>query len=88
MSKFNEKAEGAFSGLKKAQKINSDESNDTEGVSNKKKPKEDSDKKIKRTYMLTKEQLKALHLLKVEYPDKDLSEIVGEAIEEKLEKHN
>lgn len=85
MSKLGKKAKGAFSGLQEAEEINVVDNKDKK-IKTKKEVKKDDEKKVKRTYMLTTEQLKALHLLKVEYPDKDLSEIVGVAIKEKLER--
>jgi H2-forming N5,N10-methylenetetrahydromethanopterin dehydrogenase-like enzyme len=48
--------------------------------------KEEKVKKTKRSYYLTNQQMKKVLLLNAEYLEKDMSEIVGEAIEEYYER--
>lgn len=56
-----------------------------EGIGkNKEKPKEA--KKTKRSYYLTDKQIKRVLLMNAEFMNKDMSEIVGEAINEYYEK--
>jgi hypothetical protein len=45
------------------------------------KPNSTKVEKIKRSFMLTNDQVELLYILKSKNPSKDLSEIVGEAIE-------
>lgn len=49
---------------------------------------ESESKKVKRTYMLTKDQVRKLHNLKLDNSGVSLSEIVGEAIEEYYSKYS
>lgn len=44
--------------------------------------RKNSEHKSKRSYMLTDKQVEMVYLLRAKYWDKDLSDIVGEAIEE------
>jgi hypothetical protein len=52
------------------------------------KSKSSLDKKSKRSFMLTEKQIEMVYLLKAKNPNKDLSTMVGEAIEKYFELNN
>lgn len=52
------------------------------------KSKSSLDKKSKRSFMLTERQIEMIYLLKAKNPNKDLSTMVGEAIEKYFELNN
>lgn len=54
---------------------------------NKQESKGVNEQKSKRSFMLTDKQIEMVYLLKSKYKDKDLSAIVGEAIEEYYKKY-
>ena len=82
-SKIKDKAKGILAGIEDENKSSKEEKNKRV---KKDKSKDIEEEKLKRSYMLSKERIKKLKLMQIEDIDKNLSELIEEAIDLLYEK--
>lgn len=78
--KIKNKAQGIMDGLESMEEENKGVKEEKSKGINDKKSKRVNKEKNKRSFMLTKDEIEKIYLMKSKFQDKTLSEIVGEAV--------
>ena len=78
--KIKDKAQGIMDGLESMEGENKEAKEEKSNKVNTEKNKRANKDKSKRSFMLTKDEIEKIYVLKAKFQDKTLSKIVGEAI--------